>query len=120
MVLTTIEVTVCLVVAILPGISSAFTKKYAQGNKSTFSKKSKRRELNKPTFVPLSGHDAPIAKDNGDANTMELCELGHHAVGFAEQGGYRNRPSSSTDEVIDTAKGGITMTTDVTIAREKR
>lgn len=120
MVSTTIEITVSLVVAILPGISSSFTRKYAQGNKYSFSSRSKKRAQVKPSFVQLSGHDMSAAKDNSDANTVELEELGHHAVGFAEQGDYRSSPTGSTDQIIGPAEGRITKTTDVRIARENR
>ncbi|KAF8864032.1 hypothetical protein BDZ45DRAFT_722132 [Acephala macrosclerotiorum] len=124
MVLTAIEVTVCIVVGVLPGISSSFTKRYAQGgteykkSKSTHSSKSKTGKLNNPTFVQLSGNDTSVTKDGGDTDALELRKLGHHAYGFAEARGSSNSLTGSTDQIIDPAKGSIKMTTHVTIASD--
>jgi hypothetical protein len=122
MILTAVEVTVCLVVGILPGISSSFTKRYAQGgsefSKSTPSSRLKSGKLNKPTFARLSGHDVSVVGDSGDANAVELSKLGHREFGFAEQENYTNCFTGSTDQIIGPEKGGITTTTHVSIARE--
>lgn len=122
MVLTAVEVTVCLVVGILPGISSSFTKRYAQGgsefSKSTPSSRLKSGKLNKPTFARLSGHDVSVVRDSGDVNAVELSKLGHREFGFAEQESYTNCFTGSTDQIIGPEKGGITTTTHVSIARE--
>jgi heme/copper-type cytochrome/quinol oxidase subunit 4 len=118
MVLTTVEVTVCIVIGILPGISSTFTKRYAQGgsdvNKSSFSSRLKSGKLRNPTFAQLSGHDTPVVKDGVDADAAEFHQLGHRAVGFADT----NSLTGSTEHIIDLGKGGILMTTRVSIAGE--
>ncbi|CZR60162.1 uncharacterized protein PAC_10058 [Phialocephala subalpina] len=119
MVLTAVEVTVCVVIGILPGISSSFTKRYAQGG-SEFPKSSSRSKsgkLSHPTFAQLSGHDISVVKD-GHTNATELGKLGHHAYGFAERRGSSNSLAGSTDQIIAPAKGGIMMTTQVTVASE--
>ena len=118
MVLTAVEVTVCIVIGILPGISSTFTKRYTQGgsevNKSTFSSRLKSGKLRNPAFAQISGHDTSVVKDGGDANAMEFRELGHRAVGFADSISL----TGSTEQIIDLTKGGILMTTHVSIAGE--
>lgn len=120
MVLTTIEGTVIIVIGILPGISSSFTKRYAQGgsegNKSTLSSQLKSGKLNNPTFAQLSGHDSSVSRNGGDANTMQLCKLGHSAIGFAEESGDSRSLAGSTDQIIGPGKGGIMMTTHVSVA----
>jgi len=124
MVLTSVEGTVCIVVGILPGISSSFTKRYIQGgsefNKSTPSSKLKSGKFSRPSFAQLSGNDTSVVKDGGDEDAIEFAKLGHREFGSAGQEGYSNSFTGSTDQIIDTTKGGITKTIHVSIAKEDR
>ncbi|KAN0093539.1 hypothetical protein V8E51_016723 [Hyaloscypha variabilis] len=123
MVLTAVEMTVCIVIGVLPGISSSFTKRYAPGGSSfqnpTSSSRLKSGKLGRPTFAQLSGQDTSVAKDGGDADAMELHQLGHREVGFTEARGYSNNSlTGSTDQIIGQEKGGIMMMTHIEIARD--
>jgi len=55
-----------------------------------------------------------VVKDGGDADAMEFRDLGHRADGFAAS----NSLTGSTEQIIDLTKGGILMTTHVSIAGE--
>lgn len=108
----------------MPGISSSFTKRYAQGgselNKFATSNRLKTGKLSNPTFVQLSGHDTSAVKDSGETDAVELRQLGHRAVVFAEERGDSNSLTGSTDQIIGPAKGVIKMATQVSIARDER
>ena len=70
----------------------------------------------------LSGHDTSVVKDDRDASAdaVEFSQLGHRAVVFAEERDDGNSLTGSTDQIMDSVKGGITMATHVIVARDDR
>lgn len=98
MALTSIETTVCLVVGILPGISSSFTKRYVQGGlhikKPTHSGRLSGVIINDPAFSHLSSNDISAVESGNDVNTLESHELGHRAFSLA-------KPSASKNSFIE-------------------
>jgi len=123
MILSTVEITVCIVISILPALSSSFTKRYMQSGsastKPTIPSRLKIGRLNNSTFAQLSGNNTTAAKDGSGSNDIEICELGNHALGFAEARGSGHSPTDSTDQILEAGKGGITMMTHVTVTRER-
>jgi len=123
MILSTVEITVCIVIGILPALSSSFTNRYMRSvsasTKSTIPSRLKVGRLNNSTFAQPSGNETTAAKDGSGSNDIENCELGNHALGFAEARGSGYSPTDSTDQILEAGKGGITMVTHVTVARER-
>lgn len=124
LVLTAVELTVCIVIGILPGVSSSFTKRYVQGgsesNKLASTSRLKSDKYNNRVFVQLPGYDSSAVKAGGDADAIELSQPSHRAVAFAEGKDEYNNLRGSTDQIIDTAKGGITRVTHISVARNDR
>jgi len=123
MILSTVEISVCIVIGILPAFSSSFTKRYMRSGsastKPTTASRLKIGRLNDSTFAQLSGNDTTAAKDASGPNDIEMCELGNHASGFAEARRSGHSPTDSTDQILEAGKGGITVMTHVTVARER-
>jgi len=99
------------------GYSSTFTQEVHSGgsevNKSTFSSRLKSGKPQKPGLCANLRPWYAVVKDGGDAMLWNFRELGHRAVGFADS----NLASQvSTEQIIDLTKGGILMTTHVSIA----
>lgn len=116
MILSTIEMTASIVIGILPGLSSSFTRRYVQAGTETpkSSSRSKIGRSRRQTFTQLSAHRIPGVKDVVDTSSMELRELGH-AYGFAEAGASSKSLTGSTDQIIGPSKEGISITSQVTI-----
>lgn len=113
MVLTTIEATVCIIIGILPGISSAFTSKYVQSGpgSSKLASWSKGGKQSGQVFSQL--------KDN-NIDAIEFSQLSRRAVVSADQRSEYNSFAESTHQIIAIAPEGITKVTHISVATEKR
>ena len=123
-VLTTVELTVCIVIGILPGISSSFTRKYAQGV-SSFSKPGP--SSNGKSVKHDKRHFSHLASDRElfemraakVTSAVSVLRTSHQVIVFAEERDQSSSFAGSTEQIIDTSKGGITKVVDISIAVQK-
>ncbi|KAH6695941.1 hypothetical protein BKA61DRAFT_683319 [Leptodontidium sp. MPI-SDFR-AT-0119] len=112
MVLTTIELTVCIIIGVIPGISSAFTRKYAQAGPST-------KKLSSAGRVKSGGNDSQAfsrlkenqgfhSKSRGDAGDIELSESQHRNLIPGEDRVEAGSFTGSTDQFFVSKPEGLT------------
>jgi hypothetical protein len=118
MILTAVELTVCIIIGILPGISSFFIRRYTQRSsesrlRTSRSKTTKQTDI----FVPLSDSGSSRTKVGDDIEGLEFTQLGHVAVAFADE---RVSPATSTDKIFGMEEVGIREVTDVSVTTHAR
>lgn len=111
--MTTVELTVCIVIGVLPGISSAFTRKYVQGISSSAKEKSKKHSHQQ--FSRLQERSRSKPQSGVDGGAMELTQSSHHVVVTADDMDEHMGVNGSTDQIIDSSKGGITKITHISV-----
>lgn len=119
--LSDIELAVYIVIGVLPGVSSSFTRKYVQGrsgqSKSGRSNKGKN-ELHSNTSFPSGGiFEMRGGKEDEDIGTPQSS---NRANGSATDVDEIASFTGSTDRIIQTSKGGITKVTDISISVNKQ
>ncbi|PVH68437.1 hypothetical protein DL98DRAFT_662183 [Cadophora sp. DSE1049] len=112
MVLTTIELTVCIIIGIIPGISSAFIKKYAHAGSSTKKPSSAGRVKSggkdSRAFSRLEGNQGFHSKSRGDAGDIELSESQHRNLTPGEDRIEAGSFTGSTDQIFVSKPEGLT------------
>ncbi|KAH6666081.1 hypothetical protein B0J14DRAFT_678703 [Halenospora varia] len=111
MVLTTIELTVCIVIGIIPGISSAFTSKYAPAASSTkklsTTGRAKSGKQGSRVFSRLEENQVSGLRTGDDAGDIELSESSHRKLAFVEERVESSSCTGSTDQIIATGPEGL-------------
>ncbi|KAH8594001.1 hypothetical protein B0O99DRAFT_712706 [Bisporella sp. PMI_857] len=104
MVLSMIEVTVCIVIGIIPGISSAFTSKYAPASSNTkklsSTSRAKSGKQGSQVFSRLEEDQITRGRTGDDAGDIELSSSSHRKLAFAEERVESRSFTGSTDQII--------------------
>lgn len=111
MVLTTIEVTVCIIIGIIPGISSAFTRKYAQGGSSTkklsTAGRVKSGRIDSQAFSRLEENRDFPSKSRDNAGNIELTVSRKCNTATGEDRVEASSFTGSTDQIFVSKLEGL-------------
>lgn len=108
-ILTTIELTVCIVIGIIPGVSSAFTRKYGQAGSSTKKLSSvggaKSGKQGSQVFSRLEENRDLGSKSRDNAGDIELSVPSHRNLTLGEDRVESSSLTGSTDQIFATVPG---------------